>query len=112
VEFARALSQVRGLCHHLIHEHGAGPEWEVRPHRPLPMPAGASLQAGSMPPLVKGYLACGAKVLGAPAVDPDFGCADVPMWLRLADVPPGYRRRFLKAEPVKETSAAALSAAA
>jgi putative hemolysin len=41
-----------------------------------------------------GYLACGARVLGAPAWDPDFGCADLPMMLDLADLPASYRRRF------------------
>jgi len=42
-----------------------------------------------------GYLKCGAKVLGATACDPDFGCAALPMLLDLADLPPAYRRRFL-----------------
>jgi putative hemolysin len=49
------------------------------------------------PPLIKGYLKCGAKVLGAPAWDPDFGTADLPMMLNLADLPGTYRRRFLDA---------------
>ena len=47
------------------------------------------------PPLIKGYLKCGAKLLGAPAWDPDFGCADLPMMLRLSELPDSYRRRFL-----------------
>jgi putative hemolysin len=47
------------------------------------------------PPLIKGYLNCGAKVLGAPAWDPAFNTADLPLMLDLADLPPSYRRRFL-----------------
>ncbi|MBI3366970.1 MAG: ornithine-acyl-ACP acyltransferase, partial [Burkholderiales bacterium] len=47
------------------------------------------------PPLIKGYLKCGAQLLGAPAWDPDFGTADLPLMLNLADLPASYRRRFL-----------------
>jgi putative hemolysin len=47
------------------------------------------------PPLIKGYLKCGAKVLGAPAWDPDFGVADLPMMMDLNDLPAAYRRRFM-----------------
>lgn len=46
------------------------------------------------PPLIKGYLGCGARLLGAPAWDPDFGTADLPMMLDLQDLPAAYRRRF------------------
>ena len=49
------------------------------------------------PALIKGYLRCGAKVLGAPAWDPDFNTADLPMLLRLADLPARYRKHFLGA---------------
>jgi putative hemolysin len=47
------------------------------------------------PPLIKGYLKCGAKVLGSPAWDPDFGVADLPMMMDLSDLPAAYRRRFM-----------------
>ena len=36
-----------------------------------------------------------ARVLGAPAWDPDFNTADLPMMMRIADLPPRYRRHFL-----------------
>jgi len=49
------------------------------------------------PALIKGYLRCGAKVLGAPAWDPDFNTADLPMLLRIDDLPPRYRKHFLGA---------------
>lgn len=47
------------------------------------------------PALIKGYLRCGARLLGAPAWDPDFNCADLPMLMRLGDLPARYRRHFL-----------------
>jgi putative hemolysin len=36
-------------------------------------------------------------VLGAPAWDPDFNTADLPMLMRLADLHPRYRKHFLGA---------------
>jgi putative hemolysin len=57
----------------------------------------ALLCASSMLPLLKGYLRCGARVLGAPAWDPDFNTADLPVMLRLADLPARYRRHFIGA---------------
>jgi putative hemolysin len=54
-------------------------------------------QAVDPPPLIKGYLKCGAKVLGAPAWDPDFGTADLPMMLQMREMSPAYRRRLLGA---------------
>jgi putative hemolysin len=47
------------------------------------------------PPLVKGYLRCGAKLLGPPAWDPDFGTADLPLMLDLNDATDAFRRHFL-----------------
>jgi putative hemolysin len=49
------------------------------------------------PALIKGYLRCGAKVLGPPAWDPDFNTADLPMLMRIADLPSRYRKHFLGA---------------
>ena len=46
------------------------------------------------PPLIKGYLRCGARVLGAPTWDPDFNTADLPLMMRLCELPPRYRRHF------------------
>jgi putative hemolysin len=47
------------------------------------------------PALIKGYLRLGARVLGAPAWDPDFNTADLPMLMRIADLPVRYRKHFL-----------------
>ena len=49
------------------------------------------------PALIKGYLRCGAKVLGAPAWGPHFNTAELPMLLRIDDLPARYRRQFLGA---------------
>ena len=48
-----------------------------------------------LPPLIKGYLRLGAQVLGAPAWDPDFNTADLPMLMRIGDLPARYRKHFL-----------------
>ncbi len=75
--------------------HLAPIEFHVRPRLPLPVEQlDDSLQV-EPPALIKGYLRLGAKVLGAPAWDPDFNAADLPMMMRLADLPPRYRRHFL-----------------
>ncbi len=46
------------------------------------------------PALIKGYLRLGAKVLGAPAWDPDFNAADLPMMVKMTDMPLRYRKHF------------------
>ena len=37
------------------------------------------------------------ELVGPPAWDPDFNSADLPMLMRIADLPPRYRRHFLGA---------------
>ncbi len=83
------------LWEQLRHSHLAPPEQQVRPRLALPVDDLRSDLVVEPPPLIKGYLKCGAKLLGAPAWDPDFGCADLPMMLRLSELPDSYRRRFL-----------------
>ena len=83
------------LWQQLRHSHLAPPEQQVTPRLALPVDELRSDLAVEPPPLIKGYLRCGAKLLGAPAWDPDFGCADLPMMLRLSDLPDSYRRRFM-----------------
>ena len=75
--------------------HLASVEYQVRPRLPLPVDALDDSLEVEPPTLVKGYLRLGAKVLGAPAWDPDFNTADLPMMLRLADMPARYRRHLL-----------------
>lgn len=75
--------------------HLAPVEYRVTPRLPLPVDRLDGTLAVEVPALVKGYLRCGAMVLGAPAWDPDFNSADLPMMMRLADLPARYRRHFL-----------------
>ncbi len=83
------------LWNRLRQTHLAPIEWQVTPRVPLPVEdLDQSLEA-EPPALIKGYLRCGAKVLGAPAWDPDFNTADLPLLTRTADLPARYRRHFL-----------------
>ncbi|MET1537324.1 ornithine-acyl-ACP acyltransferase, partial [Burkholderia sola] len=48
------------------------------------------------PALIQGYLRTGAKVLGAPAWDSDFNTADLPIMMRMQDLPSRYLRLFTR----------------
>ena len=77
--------------------HLAPIEHQVWPRLPLPVDElDASLEV-EPPALIKGYLRLGARVLGAPAWDPDFNSADLPMLMRIEDLPARYRKHFLGA---------------
>jgi putative hemolysin len=82
------------LWHRLRATHLAPITEHVLPRLPLPVERlDCSLQV-EPPPLVKGYLRLGAKVLGPPAWDPDFNTADLPLLTRLHDMPARYLRHF------------------
>lgn len=78
-------------------KHLASIEFHVRPRLPLPVEQLDDSLSIEPPALIKGYLRLGAKVLGPPAWDPDFNAADLPMMMRLADLPVRYRKHFLGA---------------
>jgi putative hemolysin len=77
--------------------HLAEPAFRLSPRLPLPVEQLDTTLDAEPPALLKGYLRCGARILGAPAWDPDFNTADLPVMLRLADLPERYRRHFLGA---------------
>jgi putative hemolysin len=77
--------------------HLAPIDQQVRPRLPLPIRAQATELRAEAPALIKGYLRLGAKILGAPAWDPDFNTADLPMIMHIADMPTRYRKHFLGA---------------
>ncbi len=85
------------LWANLRETHLAAPDCQVRPRVPLPVDDLDQSLAVEPPALIKGYLRMGAKVLGAPAWDPQFGTADLAMLTRVADIPDRYKRHFFGA---------------
>lgn len=84
--------------------HMTAPHLQVRPYMPLHLAADRTvpvlpdaespLVACAVPPLIKGYLRCGARLLGPPALDLAFHTADLPLVLPLRDLAPRYRKHF------------------
>lgn len=83
------------LWRQLKDQHLAPIEYRVHPRLPLPLDNFSSDLQVDAPALIKGYLRLGAKILGAPAWDPDFNSADLPMMMRIEDMAPRYRKHFL-----------------
>jgi putative hemolysin len=77
--------------------HLAPIDCHVRPRLPLPIERLDDTLDVEPPALIKGYLRLGAKVMGPPAWDPDFNAADLPMIMRISDLPSRYRKHFLGA---------------
>jgi len=77
--------------------HLAPIDFHVRPRLPLPIDQLDDTLDVDPPALIKGYLRLGAKVMGPPAWDPDFNAADLPMIMRISDLPNRYRKHFLGA---------------
>jgi putative hemolysin len=77
-----------------LEEHLAPVEYRVSPRRRVPEAKISEMEKTTLPPLVKGYLRCGAWVCGEPAWDPEFNCADFFMLLPLARIEARYARHF------------------
>lgn len=71
-------------------------EYRVFPRCPLPLAKLDGTRAVQVPPLIKGYVRCGAWVCGEPAWDPDFNTADLLMLLPMSRLDGRYARHFVK----------------
>jgi len=83
-----AATSRQACCSNLRTTHLAPIEWRVEPRLALSGRRTAARTSTYRPPaLIKGLPALRPKVLGAPAWDPDFNTADLPMLLRIDDLP-------------------------
>lgn len=80
------------LWRQLSAQHLAPIDCQVRPRLPLPIDHLRQDLQVEPPALIRGYVRCGAKLMGEPAWDPDFNTADLPLLLRTADLPARFRR--------------------
>lgn len=87
--------EAASIWRHAYDRHAAPVEHRVRPRLALPLDSLDQNLQVDPPPLIKGYLRLGAKILGEPAWDPDFDAADLPMLLNLNDIPARYRKHLL-----------------
>lgn len=80
------------LWRQIANQHLAPIDCQVRPRLPLPVDRLRQDLPVDPPALIRGYLRCGAKLMGEPAWDPDFNTADLPLLLRASDLPARFRR--------------------
>jgi len=102
-------TQIRGVRDFVMRRHGAPPNHQVRPHRPviidgrsldeIPPPARPVI-----PPLMRGYLRLGARICGEPAHDADFGVGDFPALLDKRQADTRYLRRLRSMSAATETA--------
>ncbi|MCB1916984.1 MAG: GNAT family N-acetyltransferase [Rhodocyclaceae bacterium] len=77
-------------------KHACPPEYRVFPRCPLPLGALRVDFDCALPPLLKAYLRAGAWICGAPAWDPDFNTADLPILMQMNRVGAKYARHFVQ----------------
>ena len=78
-----------------LQDHMAPTEYRVFPRNPLPLDLLRDDRVTpEVPPLVKGYLRAGAWICGAPAWDPDFNTADLPILMPMNKVDGRYAKHF------------------
>lgn len=79
-----------------LQEYMSPVEYRVFPHCPLPIEALRHNVPAAVPPLLKGYLRAGASICGAPAWDPDFNTAELPLLLPMNNIAARYARHFVR----------------
>lgn len=95
VPLADGGSFANGVWNLVRDKHYSPPEYRVRPLDPWLTGAADPPPRPILPPLLKGYLRLGAWVCGPPALDADFGVADLFVLLALDNVDERYLRFFL-----------------
>jgi putative hemolysin len=96
----------------LAHFAGASEEWGVRAidtrHIPMQMLSRDSVDKrralAALPPLIKGYLRCGAKVGDGAVIDHQFGTTDVFIIMALAELDRRYIEHFGRPATDKEVA--------
>lgn len=78
-------------------KHLAPEDRRVVPHRRAPIGTDVDLRRArhETPPLLRGYLRLGAEIAGPPALDPDFGVADLFVLLDHTAIDRRWRRHLL-----------------
>jgi putative hemolysin len=95
ISMADGGREAASLYLRLAAHHASAPALRVTPLKPLVLEGIDVDAAVKPPPLIKGYLRAGAEVAGPPALDQDFGTADLPMLLTLDRLNPRYARHFI-----------------
>jgi putative hemolysin len=95
VPLADGGTLARGVWDSVAAKHLSPAAYRVRPHVPWDYASVSPPQRRSLPPLLRGYLRLGAWVCGEPALDADFGVADLFVLLSMAQVDQRYLRFFL-----------------
>ncbi|MEU7530647.1 GNAT family N-acyltransferase [Saccharothrix sp. NPDC042600] len=88
-------SHAAGVWDTVHAKHYAPEEYRVTPLRPWDVDAVERPARAVLPPLLKGYLRLGAWVCGRPALDTDFGVADLFVLLGMEHVDQRYLKFFL-----------------
>jgi putative hemolysin len=95
VPLADGGTLARGVWDYVAAKHLSPAAYRVRPHLPWDYASVRPPQRRPLPPLLRGYLRLGAWVCGEPALDADFGVADLFVLLSMAQVDQRYLRFFL-----------------
>jgi putative hemolysin len=97
ISMADGGREAASIYRKLSADHLSRSGYRMVPLNPLNLDAQEIDATVKPPPLIKGYLRAGAQVAGPPAVDLDFGTADLPIILTLDRLSPRYARHFIGA---------------
>lgn len=104
---ARVPGQVEAVWRYLVDHWKLSDQFSAIPRNPYPMRS-EPVKDFELPSLLASYLKSGAKVLGAPAYDPEFECADFLTVLDIRDLASDRCRKFLATKIQPETERAPL----